>query len=347
MKELIQNMMRYAIELAAKAGGNTLPNPRVGAVIFNADGKILGEGYHRFYGSQHAEVAAINDAASKGHSVKGSAMCVTLEPCNHHGKTGPCSAVIKNSGITKVYIGVGDDCKTVCGCGTDVLLQAGIDVETNILREECLDLNLGFHKYNATELPFVRLKVAMSANGRMGSKKFTSEMSQKMVHKLRENSDLIITGLGTIKNDDPSMNVRFDSTAHPKNVLIMDEDVELLDRYLKRDLRVFGSSNKVIIAACDKNKLELLKSAGINVVQCERNSYGQIELTSTLRKIAVNLGFREVMVEAGPTLIRSFLELGSPYIDALDLFIAPIFLSDKEPCFILKNDVYIDRKSVV
>jgi len=332
--------MSTAIELSKKALSNTLPNPRVGAVIFNDEGKILGEGYHRFYGSSHAEVEAINDAKSKGNNIKGSSICVTLEPCNHHGKTPPCTEALINSGIKKVYIGVSDDCKTVCGCGTSSLLQKGLEVKTGILEDECRQLNPGFHKFNSSKLAFVSIKVAVSINGKMGSSWFTGEKAKQKVHEMRSYSDLLVTGLGTIKKDNPKFNARTNDKQTPKNVLILDENVELFDRYLKKDLNVFVAKNNVIVATCNADKNRALNEAGIQTINCGTDKNGKIDLDNLLRMVSNEFNFREIMVEAGPTLTSSFLKLPSGYVDKLVLFVAPVILNDKEPCFVVEKDVY-------
>ncbi len=340
MNSVIEQMMSRAIELSKKALSDTLPNPRVGAIIFDDEGKILGQGYHRFYGSAHAEVEAINDANSKGSNIKGASICVTLEPCNHHGKTPPCTEALINSGIKKVYVGVADNCKTVCGCGSASLVQNGLEVKNGILEDECRQINPGFHKFNLSKLAFVSIKAAVSLNGKMGSSWFTGDKAKQKVHEMRSCSDLLVTGLGTIKKDNPKFNARINDKELPRNVLILDENVALFDRYLKKDLNVFVTKNKVIVASCDVEKNRILNEVGIQTINCVTDKNGKINLENLINIVSNEFNFREMMVEAGPTLTSAFLKLPSGYVDRLVLFVAPVMLNDKEPCFVVENDVY-------
>ena len=180
---IIKSIMCDAILLAKRARNRTLPNPRVGAIVFDDNGRILGRGWHKGFGLAHAEVEAIKDTIKRGHSTKNKNLCITLEPCNHSGKTPPCTTAIIKAGIKKIYVGTSDDCRTVCGRGLQKLKKAGVQVRTGILEKECRELNPGFHKYNLKGMPFVTVKVAISLNGVMGSTWFTSEASRLRVHE--------------------------------------------------------------------------------------------------------------------------------------------------------------------
>jgi diaminohydroxyphosphoribosylaminopyrimidine deaminase / 5-amino-6-(5-phosphoribosylamino)uracil reductase len=355
-KELIEKMMLEAIILAKKALNKTLPNPRVGAVIFDNEGNIKGAGYHKGFGLDHAEIEAINDARAKGNDIRGCNICVTLEPCNHHGKTPPCTSAIIEAGIAKVYLGVKDDCPEVCGCGIDTLKTSGINVETGILKDECLNLNPGFNKFNKTSLPFVQVKSSISLNGKINNasssnkdKWFTGEEARGYVHELRAFSDLVITGLGTIKADNPRFNVRLKNTEKKgeiktlaSNLAILDPKLELLDDYISGSLNISKSGNRIFVV-CDKdieikNTHEKLINSNINLIKSELRPDGLIDIIKLLKKLARDYGFREIFVEAGAELTSSFMNLGDGYVDRFTLFIAPVwFNKDSKSLFDLAN----------
>ena len=247
--DTVVSIMHQAITLAQKAGSKTLPNPRVGAIIFDDKGKILGKGWHKGFGKAHEEVEAINDAIKNGHNTKNKNICVTLEPCNHFGKTPPCSDAIIKAGIKKVYVGTVDDCKTVCGSGIKKLQKAGVKVKVGLLEKECRELNPGFHKYNTKRLPFIRIKIAISMNKVMGSTWFTSSAARKKVLKTRANADLVLTGVGTIKKDNPKFNSR-------ANLAILDPNLSLYAQYLKKSLNAFKVKGNIIIITSDNKSLK-------------------------------------------------------------------------------------------
>lgn len=320
--------MHLAINLATKAGSKTLPNPRVGAVIFDDKGNILGKGWHKGFGKAHAELEAINDAIKKGHKTKNKNLCVTLEPCNHFGKTPPCSDAIIKAGIKNVYVGTIDDCKTVCGAGIQKLRKAGIKVKVVVLEKECRELNPGFHKFNIKKLPFVRIKIAISMNKVMGSTWFTSSAARKKVLKTRANADLVLTGVGTIKKDNPTFHSR-------RNLAILDQNLSLYEKYLKKSLNVFKIKGRVVIVTSDnknlKNKIKVLESKNIMVITTKTNKKGLIDLKTLIKRLGNEFGHREIMVEAGPELVRSFVTDAVKLIDKVDLYIAPAVLKEQNP----------------
>lgn len=315
MKELLPSLMRRCIGLAVKAKSDTLPNPRVGAVVFDDQGNVLGEGYHKSFGSPHAEAEAIKDAEQRGCDTKGKNICVTLEPCNHQGKTPPCSDLIISAGIKKVYIGTTDDCKTVCGQGIKKMASHGIEVYTGILEQECREINPGFHKYNTKGLPFIRIKIAVSANGVMGSTWFTGETARKKVHELRSFSDLIVTGVGTVEKDDP----RFSSC----RVAILDEGLKLYDLYKDKKLNVFKFAKSVILITASDRTID-----DVNIMRAELDSKGLIDLRKLVPRLSEELAARELMVEAGPRLMGSFMTDAVDMIDKFNIFVAPVTLDE-------------------
>ena len=213
-----------ALQLARNGEGRVSPNPMVGAVIVNGD-RIIGEGYHAYYGGPHAEVNAINSVKTKDrHLLKDSTIYVTLEPCAHYGKTPPCANLIVDSGIPRVVIGSNDPNPKVSGKGVEILKTAGIEVETGVLENECDSLNKRFMKAHTGEIPWIILKWAQSSDGYMASCengcvtpfKFSSSLSSVWMHRQRANVDAIIVGANTERIDHPGLNVRYWGGNSPK-----------------------------------------------------------------------------------------------------------------------------------
>ena len=209
--------MSRALQLARNGEGRVSPNPMVGAVITHGD-RIIGEGFHAFYGGPHAEVNAINSVKEEDrHLLKDSTIYVTLEPCAHHGKTPPCANLIVNTGIPKVVIGSLDPNHLVAGKGVKILEDSGIEVEKGVLEKECMELNRRFMKAHSTTLPWITLKWAQSADGYIAGVngngdfypvKFSSVLSSIKVHRERAAVDAIMVGANTEKIDHPQLNVR-------------------------------------------------------------------------------------------------------------------------------------------
>jgi len=322
----VDTIMNIAIALAQKAESKTLPNPRVGAVIFDDKGKILGKGWHKAFGKAHAEVDAINNTVKNSNTTKNKNMCVTLEPCNHFGKTPPCTDAIIKAGIKNVYVGTTDDCKTVCGEGIRKLKLAGIKVKVGILEKECRALNPGFHKYNAKKRPFIRIKVAISMNEMMGSTWFTSKAAREKVLKTRKNSDLVLTGVGTIKKDNPTFHSR-------RNLAILDQNLSLYEQYLKRSLNIFKLKGNIIIVTSDnknlKSKIKALESKNIQIISTKLNKKGLIDLNILLKRLGSEFNYREIMVEAGPSVVKSLVIEAVKLVDKIDIYIAPVWLKEQ------------------
>ena len=353
--------MLEAINLAKKSFSSTLPNPRVGAIVFDDSGRVLGRGYHKEFGAPHAEVEAIKDAEKNGFNVREANLCVTLEPCNHAGKTPPCTDTILSSGIKRVFVGTRDDCKTVSGCGLDTLERHRIEVKAGILEAECRALNPGFHKFNSTALPYVHLKAAISLNGKMTNKLgkntwFTGEESRKAVHEFRAFSDLIITGVGTIRADNPRFSSRFKDAVMPNRIAILDPKMELLSDYKKKTLNIFKENNDVILITgkgmatsagmeVSKGLLSGTKQGAFSIIEAETDDKGFFVLSSLIRELGSTYNFREIFVETGPILVSSFLKLDKEYLDRITLFIAPVwFNKDEDPLFTDTEKIFPDIK---
>ena len=204
-----ETYMKLALRLAAKAAGRVSPNPMVGAVVVK-DGRIVGRGYHRGYGLPHAEVEAMRRA---GDATKGAHLYVTLEPCNHQGRTPPCTQAVLQAGIRRVVIATPDPNPRVNGRGADFLQSQGLQVETGLLADQARRLNEAWFKWVETGLPFVIAKAACSLDGKIAtstgeSQWLTGEAARAYGHQLRHQVDAILVGIGTVLADDPQLTVR-------------------------------------------------------------------------------------------------------------------------------------------
>ena len=226
--------MNKCLELALKGKGNVAPNPMVGSVIVHKD-EIIGEGYHKEYGKAHAEVNAISSVKNK-NLLKESVLYVNLEPCSHYGKTPPCSDLIIENKIPHVVIGAIDDHEKVSGKGVEKLKKAGIKVEINILKDQCIDLNKRFYKFHNKGIPYVILKWAESADGFISrsfediqngkSNWITGEESKKYVHQQRATEQAILVGKNTVMNDNPSLTTRLVEGKNPLRIILSNIPLE-------------------------------------------------------------------------------------------------------------------------
>lgn len=326
--------MRRALELAAYAKGETSPNPMVGCVLVK-EGKIIAEGYHRRAGEPHAELEALRQAKE---DVRGAEVFVNLEPCNHYGRTGPCTAALIEAGVRRVVVGMIDPNPKVSGAGISALRDAGITVEVGLLEEEAQTLNEAFARYITRNLPFVTLKVAQTLDGKIATSTgdarwVTGPEARRLVHELRAEVDGILTGVGTVLADDPQLTVRDASRRQgPKGPLRI-----ILDSSLRTPptARLFQEPGpKVILAATapDPKKRDLLEQAGAEVWEISPGPNGRVDLRSLLQKLAAH-GLTHILVEGGAAVNGAFLDEG--LVDKLYLFYAPKILgaADAIPSF--------------
>ena len=269
-----EKYMRRALELAAHGELDASPNPMVGAVIVDASGRIIGEGWHRRCGEGHAEVNAVASVADQ-EALKDSTMYVTLEPCSHYGKTPPCAELIVRTGIPRVVIGTLDPFAKVSGRGVARLREAGVEVEVGMLEKECQELNRKFMTAHRCRRPYVTLKWAQSADGFIDGH-ISTPLNSMLVHKLRATHDAILVGSGTALADNPALDTRLYAGKSPVKVV--------LDRRgrVGNDLRMF--------------------SEGETVVMRDYNSLGD-----AMERL-YERGITSVLVEGGATLHRSFIE---------------------------------------
>jgi diaminohydroxyphosphoribosylaminopyrimidine deaminase/5-amino-6-(5-phosphoribosylamino)uracil reductase len=323
-----EKIMSEAIALAEKGRGWVNPNPLVGSIIVK-DGRIIGRGYHKRYGFDHAEVEAVKDALKKGYSIEGARMYVTLEPCSHHGKTPPCAEFIAMSGIKEVVIGMKDPNPKVCGGGINILSKVGIDVKIGVLTEHIARQNEIFLKQIKTHLPFVTLKIAASIDGKIssainGSRYITCEESRRIVHKLRYESDVVMTGIGTILADDPMLDCRLRIGEHKNPVrAVMDTNLRIpISSKIVRTANEIRTMVFTRSANLSSSKAVELEGYGVELIGIDEAD-GGLKLVDALSYLWKQR-FTAVMVEAGSGLLTSFITSG--LFDKMIYFIAPKIL---------------------
>lgn len=315
--------MKLAIKLAEKGWGTTSPNPMVGAVIVK-DGKIVGKGFHRFAGADHAEIEAIKSAKC---DLNGSTMYINLEPCNHFGKTPPCTKAIVESKIKKVVIGMIDPNPLVSGKGAAFLQKNGIEVITGVLDDDAKKLNEAFIKFVTAKIPFVALKVAESIDGKIATEKgeskwITSEASRRHAHFLRTGYGAIVVGSGTVIKDDPSLTVRL-VKGKTKLKVIVDSKLSV-----PLNAKIFDEGDVIIAVTTNANKLKLekLTSSKVKVWIFPEDAEGMVPLELLLKKLGENQVV-SLLVEGGSRLASSFVK--QRLADKIYCFIAPLMIGGK------------------
>lgn len=316
--------MAAALRLARKGLYTTDPNPRVGCVIAG-QGQVAGAGWHQKAGSEHAEIAAIKDA---GDSVRGKTAYVTLEPCSYHGRTPPCTDALIEAGITRVVIASTDPNPRVNGGGQRQLKEAGITVETGLLAQEAEELNAGFFSRMKLGRPWVRIKSAISLDGRTAlrngeSKWITGEASRKDVQRWRARSSAVLTGIGTVLADDPSMDVRIDAAVLQPLRVIVDSQWRTPPQS-----RILSGRGKALIAGDDTIPVPTaLTSSGARCLGLPA-AHGQVDLDALLKSLA-DMEINEVQVEAGSRLCGSIFR--QRLVDEFLIYQAPLLLGDGGP----------------
>lgn len=316
-----KDYMERAISLAGKGRGWTNPNPMVGAVIVK-DGKIIGEGYHARCGELHAERDAIGRLTQSG---EGADLYVTLEPCCHYGRTPPCTQAILEQKIARVVIGSRDPNPKVAGKGIAILRQAGVEVVEDFMREECDQLNPVFFHYITTKTPYVVMKYAMTADGKIAtrtgaSRWITGEESRAMVHQMRHDYIGIMAGIGTVLADDPMLNVRLEGKKSPVRI-ICDSCLRIPE-----DSRICRTAGEYrTLAVCGKMTREMeekasrLKGMGLEIVSLP-DSKGQVDLRRLMEYLG-GQGLDSILLEGGADLNDSALRAG--IVQEVKVFMAP------------------------
>jgi len=318
-----EKLMALALRLARRRLGRTSPNPVVGAVIVK-DGKVVGEGYHRAAGKPHAEVEAIRSA---GSDARGSELFVTLEPCNHHGRTPPCTEAILEAGIRKVWYGMDDPNPGVRGGGAKTLRDAGVEVVGHVLERRCLRANEVYVTNVTQRRPFVFLKLAMSLDGRIATRTgesqwITSDASREKVHRLRDKVSAIMVGIQTVLTDNPYLTTRLPrGGGHDPIRVVADSNLRT-----PLDAAIFNasSSSGVIIAACKeppKERRAALEKRGAKVIPTAGRE--RVNLPDLLLRL-YRIGITSVLIEGGSALAWGALD--AQVVDRCQFFYAPIII---------------------
>ena len=318
--------MARALELARRGHYTTHPNPRVGCVIVR-DGEVVGEGWHIRAGEPHAEVHALRAA---GDNARGATAYVTLEPCSHHGRTPPCADALVNAGVARVVAAMQDPNPEVAGRGLQRLAQAGIATESGVLEGEARKLNEGFLKRMEHGLPFVRVKLAMSLDGRTAmesgeSQWITGPAARAAVQRLRAQASVVLTGADTVLADNARLTVRADELGldAEQTALVMSRPPlrVLVDGRLRVPLDApFFKAGPALVATCMAVEEQYANGPECMIVADED---GQVDLRRLLVELAAR-GVNEVLVEAGPRLAGAFARQG--LVDEFQIFVAGKFL---------------------
>lgn len=315
-----------ALRLARRGWGRTSPNPMVGALVVRK-GIVVGQGFHQKAGGPHAERMAL---AAAGDKAKGATLYLNLEPCNHFGRTPPCTHAILEKGIKRVVFGMTDPNPTVKGGGAVFLRSRGIEVVPGVLEEECRRLNEVFIKWITTGLPFVLLKSAISLDGRIAthtgdSKWISNEPSRGLVHRLRNRMDGIVVGIGTVLKDDPQLTVRLTrgKIKDPLRIII-DPHLRISPR-----ARILEGPQKTLVVSGDRaaiSKKQALEEKGVEVLSLPEKE-GHVSLYDLMGLLG-RKGITSLLVEGGSEIYSSFLK--EKQVDKLILFIAPLLIGGKK-----------------
>jgi diaminohydroxyphosphoribosylaminopyrimidine deaminase/5-amino-6-(5-phosphoribosylamino)uracil reductase len=313
--------MGQALQLAARGLFTTTPNPRVGCVVVR-DGAAVATGWHERAGSPHAEVLALREA---GERARGAALYLNLEPCSHHGRTPPCVDAIVAAGVGRVVAAMQDPNPKVSGAGFAKLRAAGIAVETGLMEDEARELNIGFVSRMSRRRPWVRLKIAASLDGRTAlangkSRWITGQPARADGHRWRARACAVLTGFGTVRDDDPQLNVRGIETPRQPLKIVVDSKLETSPA-----ARVLSGGNALVVGAVDDaKKIAALKGAGAEVAVIP-NDHGKVELFKLMEELA-RRELNEIHVEAGTRLNGSLLQAG--VVDELLVYVAPSLIGD-------------------
>lgn len=348
-----EKFMRLALRLAMKGMGKTSPNPMVGAVVVKGK-TIVGRGYHHRAGEPHAEILALRQA---GERARGATLYLNLEPCDHCGKTPPCTRAILQAKIKRVVAGMKDPNPLVSGRGIERLRRAGVQVRVGVLEEESRELNRAFCKFITTREPFVTLKAAATLDGKVATRSgdsrwISSEASRNYVHRLRQAMDAVMVGIGTVLKDDPLLTVRLAGGKRPGQPLRVVVDSRLRIPLNSQVVRTALHFPTLVAATreASPSKMKKLARAKLEILIIESDAQGRVSLRALMRELG-RRGVVSVLLEGGSTLNAGALREG--IVDRLLLFFAPkiiggqrapgviggegaLLIKDAEPVKILK-----------
>ena len=314
-------MIRAALQLAANGRYISPPNPSVGCLLAGAEGSVIGQGHTQQAGSAHAEIMALRDAASRGHAVIGATAYVTLEPCSHHGRTGPCCDALIAAGIKKVVASIADPNPLVSGQGFERLRAAGIEVEVGPGAAESRELNIGFFSRMIRKTPWVRMKIAASLDGATAlengqSQWITSPEARTDGHAWRARAGAVLTGIGTVLEDNPRLDVRLVGTPRQPHLVVVDSRLETP---LNAHLFIARRALYIYAAAQNDAKKAALEARGATVIYLP-DANGKVDLAAMMK----DLGRREINelhIEAGSKLNGSLIRAG--LVDEFLVYLAP------------------------
>ncbi|MDT8421219.1 MAG: bifunctional diaminohydroxyphosphoribosylaminopyrimidine deaminase/5-amino-6-(5-phosphoribosylamino)uracil reductase RibD [Desulfuromonadales bacterium] len=320
MSQIDEKFMSLALELAQRGAGRTAPNPPVGAVVVR-DGAIIGEGFHPMAGEPHAEIFALRQA---GDLASGSDLYVTLEPCSHHGRTGPCADAVIEAGIRRVFVGVQDPNPQVAGRGIERLRTAGIEVVCGVLERDCRRLIAPFARHVLSGMPYTIYKTAMTLDGKTATAKgdsrwISGERSRAEVHRLRDRVEAIMVGVGTVLHDDPLLNTRLPGGGRDPLRVVVDSHLRMpADAAMLRQASAAGTliATTEAAGADARNALEL---AGAEILVLPQEQ-GHVSLPDLWRELG-RRNVQTLLLEGGATLAGAALRSG--LIDRVMVFVAP------------------------
>ena len=337
MKENIdEKYMRMAIELAKKGAGAVNPNPMVGAVVVQA-GKVIGTGYHRYFGGPHAEVYALDEASKNSKDLSNATIYVTLEPCSHYGKTPPCAEKIVKLGLKRCVIGSSDPNPKVAGKGVQILKNAGIGVAENVLKEECDKINQVFFKYILTKLPYLFLKCAITLDGKIAtktgnSKWITNEAAREKVQFYRNKFMGIMVGINTVLTDNPSLTARVENGVNPFRIIVdpclkIDENCKVVKNNEDEKTVIITSQKNLFDEDAENNEIQLkqerlCKENKLKFIFIDGEKFSFQKMLEEIGKTGID----SVLLEGGETLISLAFE--ENVIDGGEIFIANKILGD-------------------
>jgi diaminohydroxyphosphoribosylaminopyrimidine deaminase/5-amino-6-(5-phosphoribosylamino)uracil reductase len=333
-----ERYIRLALKLARKGLGTTSPNPMVGAVVVKGN-TIVGQGYHHRAGEPHAEILALRQAGAKA---RGATLYLNLEPCDHFGRTPPCTQAILEAGITRVVAGMKDPNPLVSGGGIRRLRKAGVQVDVGALEKECRELNAPFCKYITRKRPFVTLKAAASLDGKVATRSgdsrwISSETSRNYVHRLRQAMDAVMVGIGTVLKDDPLLTVRLPGGKKPRQPLRVIVDSRLRIPLHSQLVRTAGQFPTLVATtqAASSSRKRRLAGANVEVAIIAKDSRGHVSLRGLMKELA-RRGVVSLLLEGGSTLNASALKEG--VVDRLLLFLAPKIIGGKRAPGVIAGD---------
>ena len=328
-----EKYMRIAIELAKKGAGAVNPNPMVGAVVVK-NGKVIGEGYHKFFGGPHAEVYALEDA---GKEAEGAEIYVTLEPCSHYGKTPPCAKKIIDMGIKKCFIGSSDPNPKVAGKGVAMLKEAGIEVVENVLKEECDEINQVFFKYIKTKIPYLFVKCGITLDGKIAlsngiSKWITNSIAREKVQFYRNKFMGIMVGINTVLTDNPSLTARVENGVNPFRIIVdpclkIDENCKVVKNNEDEKTVIITSQKNLFIEDTENTEIQikqkkLCKENKVKFIFIDGEKFSFKKMLEEIGKTGID----SILLEGGETLISLAFE--ENVVDGGEIFIANKILGD-------------------